>query len=303
MYREPLKITLRQMQYLLAVAELGSFRKAALQCRVAQPSLSAQIAAAESSIGVRLLERDLRHVRVTDAGKEFIERARKVLVEVSDMQKAASRYEDPLTGPLRLGVIPTISPYLLPEVVPLLLESFPDLTITWTEEKTETLVQQIRSGHLDGAIVAEPAELLDLPTHTLFDDPFVLAVPSRHPLARHRQGVKLPTLEGEKLLLLTEGHCFREQAISACSRSNLEELSFRATSLSTLVQMVASGAGLTLLPKLSVETETRRADIQVLPLAAPGAKRTIVLTCRPGGFREPAILALVERLKRSSSSW
>jgi LysR family hydrogen peroxide-inducible transcriptional activator len=296
MYGVPPKVTLRQMQYLLAVAEFGSFRRAAVACRVAQPSLSAQVAEVEAAVGVRLFERDQRHVHVTEAGRDFIERSRRVLVEVGDLLEAVQRFRDPMTGQLRVGVIPTIGPYLLPKIVPVLRRKYPELTIGWHEDKTATLVQLLNNGQMDGAILALPSEVAELRTIQLFNDPFYLAVPHSHRLAKTKRAVRLDHLEDEPWLLLDEGHCLREQALAACGSVRMSELGFRATSLSTLVQMVSAGTGITLLPQLTLEAETRRAEIATLPIAGAPPSRTIAMVYRAGCFREPALQAIGQQL-------
>ncbi|MGC4063204.1 MAG: LysR substrate-binding domain-containing protein [Polyangiaceae bacterium] len=302
MYGVPPKVTLRQMQYLLAVAEFGSFRRAAAACRVAQPSLSAQVAEVETAVGVRLFERDQRHVHVTEAGRDFIERSRRVLVEVGDLLEAVQRFRDPLTGQLRIGIIPTIGPYLLPKIVPILRRKYPELMIGWLEDKTATLVHLLHNGQMDGAILALPSEVGELRTIQLFNDPFYLAVPHSHRLAKMKRAIRLEHLEDEPWLLLDEGHCLREQALSACASVRTSELGFRATSLSTLVQMVSAGTGITLLPKLTLETETRRAEIATLPIVGAHPTRAIAIAFRAGCFREPALQAIGQLLTEAARS-
>jgi LysR family transcriptional regulator, hydrogen peroxide-inducible genes activator len=276
----PHPLTLRQLQYVAAVAEERSFRRAAERCRVSQPSLSAQLASLEEAIGVRLFERSRRGVLPTAAGEELLERARRVLVEADDLVEAARRLGDPLAGLLRIGVIPTISPYLLPEIVPALGRAHRRLTVRWTEDKTDTLVANLHAGTLDAALLALEANIGDVEREVIAEDPFVLATPPEHPLARRKGPARVADLQGANVLLLDDGHCLRDQALTLCSRAQAQELGFRATSLATLAQMVGSGAGVTLLPQLSLPTETRRASLVVRSFANPAPHRTLALVWR-----------------------
>ena len=279
----PLPCTLRQLQYAVAVAEALSFRRAAERCRVAQPSLSSQVAELEAALGVQLFERDRRRVLVTTAGQEVIERARRLLRDAGDLVEAASRGRDPLSGALRVGVIPTIAPYLLPVASPALRAAFPALTLLWTEERTATLVQGLEAGELDAALLALEAELGAVEKAVVGRDPFVLAGRPGDPLLRGRGAIEVGALRGATVLLLEDGHCFREQALDVCARARAQELEFRATSLPTLAQMVASGLGVTLLPKMAVATEAARAGLRVRPFEKEkGPARTIALAWRRG---------------------
>jgi LysR family hydrogen peroxide-inducible transcriptional activator len=273
-------LTLRQLQYVVAVAEAKSFHRAAASCHVSQPSLSAQIAEAENALGVRLFERDRRRVLITAAGAEVVARARDILVAMDDLLDAARRHVDPLAGRLRIGVIPTIGPYLLPDLDPALRRAFARLDLLWTEDKTATLVRLVQAGELDAALLALESDLGDLEYEVVGQDPFVLAAAPQHPLARKSGRVRLADLQGANVLLLEDGHCFREQALDLCSQAGAAELGFRATSLPTLCQMVAGGAGVTLLPRLAVEVENRRDLLRVREFFRPAPHRTIVLTWR-----------------------
>ena len=240
-------LSLRQLQYVVAIADTLGFRRAAERCHVSQPSLSAQVAELEETLGVKLFERDRRRVLVTTAGADLVARARRVLSEAGDLVEAAVRLGDPLAGPLRLGVIPTIAPYLLPEAVPAVLARFPRIKLLFREDKTEVLVASLEEGKLDAAVLALEADIGELAHAVIADDPFVLAAPKKHALARKRT-IAAADLEGETVLLLDDGHCLRGQALSYCASAHANEASFRATSLSTLAQMVSSGVGVTLLP-------------------------------------------------------
>jgi len=274
----PHPFTARQLQYAVALADTRSFRKAARLCGVSQPSLSAQLAQLETALGVRLFERDRRRVLPTQAGETLIARARHLLIEADDLVDAGRRLADPRAATLRLGVIPTLSPYLLPRIVPALRRA--ELTVRWTEDKTPSLVAAVESGALDGALLALEADLGDLAREPIARDPFVLAAPRGHALARRSGPAEMSELRGADLLLLDDGHCLRDQALAVCAHASTNELDFRATSLSTLAQMVAAGAGVTLLPQLAVATESRNAALAIRPLADGRAFRTLGLCWR-----------------------
>lgn len=272
--------TLRQLQYVIAVADALSFRRAAELCHVAQPSLSSQLAQLEDTLGVRLFERDRRRVLLTAAGKDLVERARRLLVDADDFFAAARRAGDPLSGELRLGVIPTISPYLLPRITPALRTAYPRLVTQWLEEKTSVLVRSLDAGQIDAALLALEADLGDVESDVVAIDPFVLVAPPDHPLMAKSRPVSMNKLTDVNVLLLDDGHCLREQALAVCSRAKARELEFRATSLSTLVHMVAGGAGVTLLPTLAVAFEVERAGLCMRPFTRPAPHRTIALVWR-----------------------
>jgi LysR family hydrogen peroxide-inducible transcriptional activator len=273
--------SLRQLQYALALSTTLSFRKAAELCHVSQPSLSAQIAQLETVLGVQLFERDRRRVLVTPAGRAVVERARQLLRDADDLQLAASA-ADPLAGTLTIGVIPTISPYLLPVAAPALRAAHPALTTRWREDKTEVLVAGLDRGDVDLAILAEEADIGDVEFEVLAADPFLLATPPADPLGCASTPAALADLGDAPVLLLDDGHCFRDQALSVCAAADAQELEFRATSLSTLAQMVGAGLGVTLLPQLAVATEAQRAELAVRPFEQPTPARTIVLAWRRG---------------------
>jgi LysR family hydrogen peroxide-inducible transcriptional activator len=277
----PHALTLRQLQYAVAVADFRSFRRAAERCHVSQPALSAQLAQLEATLGVQLFERDRRRVLLTGAGADLVERARRILVATDDLLEAARRAGDPLSGTLRVGVIPTISPYLLPALAPALRRAHPRLTVRWVEDKTPVLADALAHGRIDAALLALEADLGDVAHAVIAKDPFVLATAADHPLARSTKPARPDDLEGEPVLLLDDGHCFREQALRVCQQAGAEELGFRATSLATLAQMVASGEGITLLPLLAVPTEAKRGGLALRQLSKPAPHRTLALVWRP----------------------
>lgn len=291
-------LSLRQLEYVVAVADTLGFRKAAERCHVSQPSLSAQVRELEDVLGVRLFERDRRRVLLTPAGADLVQRARRVLREAGDLAEAAVRLGDPLAGPLRLGVIPTIAPYLLPEAVPAVLARFPKIRLFFREEKTEVLVASLADGKLDAAVLALEADVGDLGRAVIATDPFVLAAPKKHRLARKR-AITAADLEGETVLLLDDGHCLRGQALSYCAGAHASESSFRATSLSTLAQMVSSGAGVTLLPELAVAIENRRGQLAIRPFAAPAPSRTVALVWRPSSPMAKELTELAGVLRKA----
>ena len=293
----PLPFTLRQLQYAVAVADALSFRQAAQRCHVSQPSLSAQIAELESGLGVQLFERDRRRVLITAAGHEILERARWLLRDSDDLVELARRSADPLTGTLRIGVIPTVSPYLLPRLSPALRKAHPELSVLWVEDKTEVLVGRLEAGTLDTALLALEAEIGDVASAVVGFDPFVLATPEDHLLGAAKSAAKQSELDEQDVLLLDDGHCFRDQALAVCSSAKAHELEFRATSLPTLAQMVAGGAGITLLPQMAVPVEAKRADLRVRPFEDPPPGRTIALVWRKRSPLGPALRELATTLR------
>ena len=270
----------RQLQYVVAVAETLGFHKAAERCHVSQPTLSAQVKQLEDVLGVQLFERDRRRVLLTAAGAVVVAHARRVLLEIDDMIAAAKQLIDPCSGTFRIGVIPTIAPYLLPDVVPAVRARYPKLRLVFREEKTDAVVADLREGRLDVGLLALEADIGEWASGRIADDPFVVALPEGHRLARKKR-VAAGDLDDEHVLLLDEGHCFRAQALSVCNRAGAKESELRATSLSTLAQMVSSGAGITLLPRIAVAVENRRGQLEVRPFTSPAPHRTIALIWRP----------------------
>jgi len=293
----PHPFTLRQLQYLIAVADKRSFRAAASACAVSQPALSAQIASLEDVLGVRLFDRDRRRVVPTSAAEPILRRARQLLLDADDLTSLSRNLGDPLAGTVRLGVIPTMSPYLLPRIVPVLHAKHPRLTILWTEDKTDPLVERVQAGTLDAALLALEARLPELERTVLGRDAFLLAAPHGHPAVRRRAPMSRAELDGVDVLLLEDGHCLRDQALSFCSKGGAQELGFRATSIPTLVQMVASGAGVTLLPEMALATETRRAGLSVRTFANPIPHRTVGMVWRRGTATEIALKAIASTVR------
>ena len=236
----PHLVTLRQLQYIVAVAECLSFNRAAQECHVSQPSLSAQIAEVERLLGVKLFERDRRRVLLTAAGRDFVTQARAVLRESDALAEAARRFIDPLSGTLRFGVIPTISPYFLSRLTPMLHSAFPGLRVLWLEEKTRPLMSRLDAGEIDAALVAFEADLGEVNREVIGKDPFVLVAPRGNPLAAGDGPVKLSELRNEDIFILTDDHCFGKQALALCMNAKARDHEFKATSLATILKQVAA---------------------------------------------------------------
>ncbi len=274
-------LTLRQLQYVVAVADTLGFRRAAERCAVSQPTLSAQVQQLESALGVTIFERDKRHVMITPAGEEIVARARRVLLAAEDLVDVATRSRDPFQGTFRIGVIPTIAPYYLPEVTQALAAQHPKLRLVFREAKTDDVVRALRDGALDLGLVALEADLGDLEHADIFRDRFVLALPKGHPLAKTKR-IAEDALRRTDVLLLEDGHCLRSQALAVCSQAGAREGGFRATSLATLVQMVSRSESVTILPDLAVSVENRRGQLEIRSFVAPEPFRTISLVWRKG---------------------
>ena len=295
--------TLRQLQYLIAVAEDGHFGRAAERCFVTQSTLSAGIQELESILGITVIERTKRRVAVTPLGLELVARARRVLAEVEDMTVTAKASTRPLTGLLRLGAIPTIGPYVLPKVLPPLRASYPELRLFLREDRTARLVDQLVGGELDAALIALPYDAPDLDHMVLADDPFWLAVPRGHPLAGTEGAVAPDVLDSDDLLLLEDGHCLRDHVLSACRRQSAPGRAgaFQATSLYTLVELVAGGFGTTLLPGVALQSDhVKAADVGLRPLAG-GVGRQIALVWRRNSARRSEYKLLGQFLKNQLS--
>ena len=292
-------MNLRDLRYLIALADLRHFGRAAEASHVSQPTLSTQIRKLEEELGVTLVERAPRKVMLTEAGAEIAQRARRVLAEVEQMREIARRSHDPEAGTLRLGLFPTLGPYLLPHVVGPLRQRYPKLELLLVEEKTEALLARLREGRIDAAVLALPVDDEGLEHAPLFDEPFVLAVPERHPLASRKSArLSLDVLRDEHLLLLEDGHCLRDQALDVCHLAGAgEKDGFRATSLETLRQMVAAGVGLTLLPVLATKPPVPpQPQLRLLPFADPAPQRRIALFWRRSSARGRFLEGLASRL-------
>ena len=293
-------MNLRDLKYLVALADHRHFGKAAAACFVSQPTLSTQIRKLEDELGLPLVERAPRKVMLTPAGVEAAARARTIVAEVELMKEAARRSRDPEAGTVRLGIFPTLGPYLLPHVIPNIRERFPQLELLLVEEKSDELLTRLREGKLDAALLALPLDDDQLHAEFLFEEPFLLAVSQQHPLAR-RQHLDVQELSSQKLLLLEDGHCLRDQALAVCRLFGANEKSeFRATSLETLRQMVAADVGITLLPTLSVKPPVPRSDnIRLLDFSGDDRpSRRIAMAWRRSSAMTGFLEQLAQQFKR-----
>ena len=272
-------ISLKQLRYFEAVARVRHFGRAAKQCSVSQPALSMQIQELEKTLGVELIERSRNGIMLTEAGRDIAGRATRILAETRDLVDLARRQGNILSGPLHLGVIPSVAPYVLPALLPLIRDRFPDLDLHLRETQTHHLVDELLDGGLDLLLLALPVESPEIETIKLFNDRFLLAMPKSRRISNRIRATP-DLLQQDRLLLLEEGHCLRDQALAVCSRAHAHEADFRATSLGTLAQMVAGGAGITLLPELSISVENARGALVTRPFAAPAPSRTLVLAWR-----------------------
>jgi LysR family hydrogen peroxide-inducible transcriptional activator len=288
-------MNLRDLRYLVALAEHRHFGRAAAASYVSQPTLSTQIRKLEEELGVTLVERTPRRVLLTETGREIVARARDVLHEVEQIRGIARRTRDPEAGSVRLGIFPTLGPYLLPHVVPEVRKRFPKLELLLVEEKTEEVLKRLREGKLDAGVLALPVHDDTLHSEFLFEEPFVLAAPKQHPLAQ-RNTLKLEDLEDQSLLLLEDGHCLRDQALEVCRMSGAgEKTGFRATSLETLRQMVAADVGVTLLPVLAVKPPVARADnIGLFEFRGRAPSRRIAMVWRKSSALAPFLKRLAQ---------
>lgn len=289
--------SLRQLQYLVAIADHLNFTRAAEACFVTQSTLSAGLKELESILGAQVVERDRRSVVLTPLGREISERARTLLAEAEDLVDLATGAAAPMGGTLRLGVIPTIAPFLLPKALPGLRERYPKLKLALREDLTGNLLARLRDGELDLALIALPYETGELLVRPLFDDEFWLAGPAGEPALKTRR----PLVTGpiaERLLLLEEGHCLRDHTLAACERDkSASAAGLEATSLLTLVQMVESGLGLALLPELALRSGVlTNTELVARPLAPPAPKRTIALVARQTTARGAELDALADFL-------
>lgn len=275
-------MNIRDLEYLVALAEHKHFRRAADACHVSQPTLSGQIRKLEDELGIILLERTSRKVLFTQSGLLLVDQARRILREVKLLREMASNQGKDMTGPLHIGIIPTVGPYLLPYIVPTLKQSFPELELYLYEAQTQQLLDQLETGRLDCAILARVPESEPFIEVPLFEEKMLLAVPEDHPWTAEKN-IGMERLKGLEMLMLDDGHCLREQALGYCFAAGAKENAhFQATSLETLRNMVAANAGITLMPELAVLNERERSGVSYIPCSAPEPSRVIALAYRPG---------------------
>lgn len=292
--------TLRQLQFLCALADEKSFSRAADICNVTQPTLSSAIKEVEAILGVQLVEREARGASLTRAGEAAVERARAILSAAADLVAAAHQAGTPLTGPFHLGAIPTLAPYLLPRTMSALRASHPDLKLYLREDQTDRLLDALRNRTLDAALIALPWESPGIETEVLGDDEFLFVGPCDHRLSTVNS-LKPDDLQGEDVLLLEDGHCLREQAVSVCSFSPTGATSdVAATSLATLVQMVAGGLGVSLLPKIAADAGVAAGtDVSIRAFDTPVIGRQIGIAWRAGSPREAEARLIGESVRKS----
>lgn len=290
--------TLRQLQFLTALRAEGSFVAAAEAVGVTQPTLSAGIKDLETALGVVLVERGRTGAVLTAAGEEAVDRAARALSEVEELVRAVQGAGEPLSGVFRLGAIPTIAPFLLPKALPLLKQRFPKLRLQMREDLTARLIEQLRMRTLDAAIIAMPYNAAGIETVSIADDEFLLLTPDDHPLAK-RNDLTPEHLQTDELLLLEDGHCLRDHALSACKLAPSRRSSeVGATSLHTLVQMVAGGMGVTLLPRIAAEGGAAAgAHVAMRPFSEPVVGRSIGVAWREGSQRAQDAQLLAEVLR------
>ena len=288
-------MNLRDLSYLVAVADLRSFIQAADRCNISQPTLSTQIKKMEDNLGVKIFERTNKKVLPTEVGEQIIASARRILGEVDILHELARTAQDPLAGNFRLGAFPTLSTYIFPGLVPLIKQSLPKIKLILIEEKTDLLIEQLKQGQLDAALLSLPLQEDFLEIRELFVDEFRLAVAQNHPLA-NKTIIQQKDLYQQQLLLLDEGHCLRGQALQVCQLNGAEEQQdVRATGLETLRQMVRAGTGITFMPAVAIpEAET---DIHYIPFGKPAPSRTIGLVWRKTSTRRDLVEQVIQLIK------
>jgi LysR family hydrogen peroxide-inducible transcriptional activator len=288
-------MNLKDLKYLVALADTGHFGKAAERTFVSQPTLSAQLKKLEEYLGVKLVERQPKNVQLTDVGKQIVVRARRMLDEGDEIVALARSNTDPFAGKLKVALIPTIGPYLLPRVMQKIRKALPHLGLMLYEYQTEALLKRLRDGEIDLGIMALPAIADGIESRALYQENFTVALPNNHPLAA-KGSIKVQDLKGHTLLLLEDGHCLRDQALEVCSRVDVKEAEdFRATSLETLRQMVVAGLGITLLPEMAVESPFgSQRGLTIRQFAKPAPSRTVGAVWRKTTTRAAAIGALCD---------
>lgn len=287
-------MNIKDLKYLVALADLGHFGKAAQACFVSQPALSMQIKKLEETLGVKLLERSNKSVMLTNHGVIIAERARQILNQVEEVCEIAKAAKDPFSGECKLGIIPTLAPYLLPRIMPQLSKIYPNLSFYLIEEQTALLVEKLSQGKLDAAILALPVTEKNFTSQILFEEDFLLALPIKHPLAKLKN-VKQQDLANQCLLLLEEGHCMRDQSLALCRSMQVEEAqNFKGTSLETLRHMVGAGVGITLMPELAcLPSDT----IAYVPFGQSKPARTVALFWRSTTARQALLVDMAKNIK------
>ena len=293
-------MNLKDLKYLVALADTGHFGRAAARSFVSQPTLSAQLKKLEEYLGVKLVERQPRNVQLTEVGKQVVVRARRMLDDGEEIVALARSNSDPLAGKVRLALIPTIGPYLLPRVMPKIRKSLPQLGLMLYEYQTEALMKRLHDGEIDLGIIALPTPLDGLESRSLYEEAFTVALPNNHPLAE-KSTLRVQDLKGHTLLLLEDGHCLRDQALEVCGRVDVREAEdFRATSLETLRQMVVAGLGITLLPESAVEAPFGpQRGLAIRHFAKPAPTRSVGAVWRKSSTRLLAIAEICKIIERA----
>lgn len=289
----------RDLEYLVALEELKHFRKAADKCFVSQPTLSGQVRKLEEELNVQLMERSSRKVIFTPAGLDIVAKAKTILLEAKSLKEIAKSYNEPMHGTLHIGLIPTVAPYLLPIIVPVIKEAFPDLELYLHENQTHLLLKQLEEGELDCLMLALLPGMDHLQQLDLYDEPLELALSNKHAWAT-RNNIDLQELNGEHVLMLADGHCLRDQAMGFCFAAGaIEDNSFKATSLETLRHMISAENGVTLLPQLAIPLNREQAGVKYIPFNDPVPKRTITLLSRNNSARKECFEKLAELIHQA----
>lgn len=288
-------MNLRDLKYLISVAKEQHFARAAEKSFVSQPTLSMQIKKLEDELGVQIFERSQKKFMVTKVGEEIIKKAEIILREAEEIKNIATNSKDPMSGEIRIGAFPTLAAYFFPKIVGKISRKFPKLKLLLIEEKTEILLQKLKSGEIDAAFIAIPCDDFGLEHQQIFSEEFLLAVPLKHRLAKQKK-VEKKDLKGQELMLLEDGHCLRDQALEACSMlGSFEQQDFRASSLETLRQMVIAGAGITFIPQIAVKKEDKISYLKI----ANAPKRTIGLYWRQTSARKILMQEIVKLLTQN----
>lgn len=302
-------MTLTELRYIVVLSQEGNFRRAAALCHVSQPTLSIAVKKLEDDLGVALFERAKAQVRPTNVGWQVVERAQRMLEQAADIRDLASSSQDQLVGPLALGTLPTIGPYLLPQFIPLLQRLAEHMPLYVEEDSASGLVKKLRHGDLDALVVTAPFQETDVVTQVLFDEPFVLLMPARHPLS-HKRTIEASDLPGDEMLLPAEGHCFRNQVLAAFpgleqnNRLRGRTNAARANSLETLRHMVASGLGVAILPMAAALSAIYAPNLLVTrPFADPAPSRQLLLAWRASFPRHKAIDVLRRAVQACSPAY
>ena len=294
-------MNIRDLKYLIAVAETEHFGKAADRCFVSQPTLSTQIKKLEEELGVQLFERTNKSVMATPIGEMLVAEARRILQQIEHMKQLAENSKDPMAGKFKLGIIPTLGPYLLPYLLQSVQQQLPKLELIIVENKTSVILQQLREGDLDAAILALPVDTHNLVAKTLFYEPFYVLLPKAHPLAT-KKSLSMKVLQDQMLLLLEEGHCLREQALEACRFTGAYSKEFSATSLETLRQLVGLGAGITFIPALAVDSTVHDKNVIIRPISDKPPAREVGILWRGSSAREECCQLIAKIIQKNVQS-